>query len=519
MRARGTTPPSGRSVFDRRSGSMRAVGVTLFVGLCLCQPSPGATDDGRPIDPVDVLERALATVEEAPERGDLFPDLAVAFARVGRIQRAQRIADRIEQGDRRTMVIRTIAVEQVAHGDLDGGVKTANSLPRAYVRRLAIVGIAVRQAQAEDVAGAIRTINAELDGDDLADALQLLGQTLESAGDFDGAARAYAASPSLACKVRVLRASAHGRLKKGDFSGALEEIDRTPPVVRQRNAEIESSPGGGRYNVFRITPELFRDWLLAEAAVFMAKAGETDRAVKTIESITTPYLRISSAAKAAGVCAGRGESQAARALIVKAFEWAAEDGYKGFELTEIAAAQTRAKDKRARETFLNALATVGHVANQAVVVSNQARAGDLDGAVETAGAIPDEAVKEDALLSVVKAAAAAGDVARAKDVAGSLRSEAARVAAFQKVAEAVAARGDLPGAGRVIAEEVEPYARKDAGRLRAVSRLRAKVGDVRGALAWADSLASPGATARALLGVAEGLLPEVSEPNLQLENP
>jgi len=493
----------------------------LFVGLCLCQTSPGATDDGRPVDPADVLETALATAEEAPERGDLLPDLAVAFARVGRIERALRIADRIERDDRRIMVIHTIAVEQAAHGDLDGGVKTANSLPRAYVRRLAIVGIAVRQAQAGDVAGAIRTIDAELDGGDLADALQLLGQTLEYAGDFDGAVRSYAASPSLACKVRVLRASAHGRLKKGDLAGALEDIDKMPPVIRRRNEEIDAyTVGGVRLpGTFKMSPEGYRNGLLGAAVKFLAEAGETDRAVKTVESITSLHGRVSAAAKAAQVCATRGESRAARALIVKAFEWAAEDGYKGFELTEIAVAQTRAKDKRARETFLSALSTVGHVANQAVVVSNQARAGDLDGAVETAGAIPDEAVKEDALLSVVKAAAAAGDVARAKDVAGSLRSEAARVTAYQKVAEAVAARGDRPGAVRVIAEEVEPYARKDADRLRAVSRLRAKIGDVRGALAWADSLASPGATARALLGVAEGLLPEVREPVLQLENP
>jgi len=519
MRARDESPASVGASLDRRRERLVRASVVLL-GLCLCRPSPGAPDGGRPVDPVDVLEKALASAEKAPDRGDLFPDLAVAFARAGRFRRALEIADRIERDDHRVAAVGAIAVEEASHGDRDGAIKTANSLPQSRVRHLTVADIAIWQARSGDVDGAIRTINAELDGEDLTSSLQRLGQSLESAGDFDGAARSYAACTSLACKARALRASARARLKKGDLDGALEEIDRTPPVIRQRNAELESKTVGGvRLRTFvRLSPDGFRDVLRAEAVESLSKAGEAGRAVKTAEAIALPSARVRAAANGAGVCAERGDLQGARALIAKASEWAAEDGNQGFELTEIAAAQTRAKDERARETFLRALSTVGPVANQAAVVSSQARAGDLDGAVETAGAIPDKAVKEDALLSVVEVAAAAGDVARAKDVASSLRSEAARVTAFQQVAEAVAARGDLPAAVRVIAEEVEPYARKDAGRLRAVSRLRAKIGDVRGALAWADSLASPGATARALLGAAEGLLPEMPKP-VRLEFP
>jgi tetratricopeptide (TPR) repeat protein len=188
---------------------------------------------------------------------------------------------------------------------------------------------------------------------------------------------------------------------------------------------------------------------------------------------------------------------------------------------EIATAETLAGEtEAARKSFLRALRTVGPaVMNQSNVPAAQARAGDLEGAMQTIEAIADQGARERALRYIARALAKAGDHRRAVEIAGRIRSANDRGLALQEVSEAQAEAGDRSGALTSVRRAATIDGVLPGETLRAIARSLTELGDAREALVWVNDRSTPATRSWGLLGIAEGLLPRVVDPNLQLANP
>ena len=388
-----------------------------------------------------------------------------------------------------------------------------NLLPAPESRQIAGF-IAAEQAWDGDLPAARHMVETELTGQpESVFAIRLIGQVLEQKGEFGEAARMYAANPSLKEKARSCRPAALAKAQGREYPGGFEGrgIHAASPSPTWRKKPPATTQGSGTPP--DIGPESFRDGILAETALEQAKRGDASGARKTTEAISYEYLRALTAAKAAAITARRGDRASARALIKWSFDLAELAGYRGYELMEIASAETLAGEtEAARKTFLRAIATVGLAPmNQSIVVDAQAKAGDLEGALQTIEAINDSGAKERALRYIVKTLAKAGDSRRAAEIAG-LLSASERVLALHDASEAQAEGGDRAGALATLRLAKAIDSPLEGETLRAVARSLCQLSDAPEALVWVNGRSTPATRAWGLLGVAEGLLPRALTP-------
>jgi hypothetical protein len=169
---------------------------------------------------------------------------------------------------------------------------------------------------------------------------------------------------------------------------------------------------------------------------------------------------------------------------------------------------------------LKALGTVGLVPNEAAVVHDQARAGDYEGALGTADRIPDRETKEHALGLIAWAQAEAGQIVAATKTAETIRSAEIQAQAIRRIGEAQAKVGDRSGAIAALRKITPNVDMIQGDTLRTIARDWAAFGDVKGAYEWVMARnVLESSRSRALLGVAEGMLPELELPAVQLVNP
>jgi tetratricopeptide (TPR) repeat protein len=471
---------------------------------------------------VSILQQAIVAADDAPARDSLpWTAIAATLARAGHADDALRLASGDREKNLKESIIRATAITQARSGDIAGALRSARLLPAPESRQVVAL-IAAQRAWAGGVTEARRMAEAELAGEPESEfALRLIAHVLEQKGDFAEAARTYEAIPSLKEKARGCRPAARARLKEGDLPGALRAAEESRRLAIDYLAQRPPHRGRASSMPDEIGPDMFRDQILGEIALEQARKGDALGARKTAEEITRHYSRALIVAEAAAILARAGDRPSAKALIKWAFGLAELAGYRGFELMEIATAETLAGETgAARKTFLRALETVGPaVMNQSIVPAAQARAGDLEGAIQTVGAIADRAARQRALRSIARTLAKAGDAPKAVEIAGGIASAKEKILALQEVGEAQADAGDRVGALATIrlAAKIEGAPERES--LRAMARSLSQLGDAREALAWVNDRGTPPIRSWGLLGVAEGLLPRVVDPSLQLENP
>ncbi len=488
----------------------------------LAQPIAAQEGDAPPSTVLTVLRRAIVTADVAQEKDSLLMAVAATLARAGHADEALRLADGDHPDQFKRSICRATAFGQARSGDFVGASRTARLLGASGFRELAPV-IAALRAWAGDIPGAKRMIEAELaDSPESGFAFRMRAMGLEEKGDYAGASQLYEAIPSPWEKARGRRPAASARLAEGDIAGALRAAQESRHLARiylgqrppHRGQAASSMPP-------EIEPDWFSDSILAKVVLEQARRGDAPGAKRTAEMITQTYSRALTAANAAAILARAGDRASAKEGIKRAFELAELAGYRGFELMEIATAEARSGEiQAARKTFIRALGTVGPaVMNQSLIPAAQAEAGDLEGALQTLGAIGDPGARQRALRYIARNLAKTGDVRRAAEIASGLPSANERILSLREVSEAQAAAGDRVGAQATVRGAARIDGALDKEDLRSLARALAHLGDAREATAWVDERSTPVTRAWGLLGVAEGLLPRAEGPNLQLENP
>jgi tetratricopeptide (TPR) repeat protein len=477
--------------------------------------------EDSPLTCVTILRQAIAATAGEPAKDSLLRTIAATLARGGHADEALRLAGADHKEEFKESIIRVTAIALARSGDFTGALRTARLLQAPESRQVTAI-IAALQAWSGDSPGARRTIEAELKHEpESAFALRMIAQAQEEAGDFAGAAQTYESIPSLKEKARGRRPAARARLKAGDIPGALRAAEESRRLTIDYLAQKPPHKGQASSMPFDIKPDSFRDGILGEIALEQARMGDGLGARKTAESITGHYPRALTVAKAAAILARAGDRAAAKALIKWTFNLVDVVGLRGFELTEIATAETLAGEtEAARKTFIRALGTVGPaVMNQSIVPDAQARAGDLEGAMQTLEAIGDLKARQRALRYMARTLAKAGNVRKAVEIAESILSTDDRALSLQEVSEAQAEAGDRAVALTTVRRAMAIDGPLDGETMRAVACASSELGDARGALEWVKARSTPATKSRALLGVAEGMLPKVRGPNLQGENP
>jgi hypothetical protein len=132
--------------------------------------------------------------------------------------------------------------------------------------------------------------------------------------------------------------------------------------------------------------------------------------------------------------------------------------------------------------------------------------------MQTLVAIEDPGARRKALRYLPRDLVRAGDVRRAVSIAEDLPTADDRALALREVSESQAARGDRAGALATVRHAMAIDAPLAGETLRAIARAAAELGDVRGALGWVADRCPRQTKSRALLGVAEGILPKVGGP-------
>jgi tetratricopeptide (TPR) repeat protein len=482
--------------------------------------APGEED--LPLTSGSILRQAIVAADDTPAKGSLlWTAIAATLARAGHVDDALRLAAGGLKEVPRESIIRATAIAQARSGDLAGALRSARLLETPDSRQVVAI-IAAQQAWAGDVPGARRMIEAELVGQpESGFALRMVAQVLEQKGEYAEAARTYEAIPSLKEKARGCRPTALARLKEGDIPGALRGAEESRRLAIDYLAQKPPHGGQASSMPLDIAPDLFRNSILGEIVLEQARTGDASGALKSAESITDRYGQAMTIAKAAAIRARAGDKKMAKALIKRASHLAELAGYRGFELMEIATAEALAGEtEAARKSFLRALGTVGPaVMNQSNVPAAQAGAGDLEGAMQTLEAIADQGARQRALRYIARTLAKAGDHRRAVEIAGGILSANDRGLALHEVSEVQADAGDRSGALTTVRRAATIDGILAGETLRAIARSLTELGDAREALVWVNDRSTPATRSWGLLGIAEGLLPRVVGPNLQLANP
>lgn len=309
---------------------------------------------------------------------------------------------------------------------LDEATESAVAIHKSELRDWVLGEILVAQAKAGLTGEALQTANRITDPRLILVALRDIAEALASAGRPGEALSAAAIIPDPEKRLEALAAIAAIRLDRGDLSGAAETAQA---VLRGRSEAADS---------------LKRISLAARAAVTLAKAGQRKQAEKEL-------LAARSAAESS---LGEARKNAALRFIAEAH---ADMGQPGMALDLL----KTVPDASEHLPVLISAATA------------QARAGDAEEALSTAGSIAAVRYRAVVLSRIGAAQAKAGDIRGGMDTLRKALGEAekikpvfARAYAHEKIALALLEAGRLSGA-KDFTEAVDAAALVGDGKLRA----------------------------------------------------
>ncbi len=493
--------------------SLVALAVMLSAGLVsAAENRPGAQDVLPLLQQAKDAARSIA--DDPYLRDTALRGVAGAQAEAGRFDVALDTASLIADEYLRTGAWRQIAVAQARGGDRETANKLLTQVLQAVgafknvhlIRVDALIATAEAQAQIGDVPGALKTAVSVGNLRGKAEALRNIALVQAKGGDAKGALDTAGTIADEKIKAQALRGIAAARAEAGDRDGALQ----TAAGIRDPYLKA------GTLRRIAVAPPILKDRAAAldilKQALDSAGAiqGENEKA-DALGGITMAFL-------AAGDVKGAFRTVA---LIESAFagkplpEVAATT--RSEVLRAIAIAQARAGDSQ------RALQTAGTIATPymqtsalAEIAVVQAERGDqiaagttLRKAAQVASAIQDFAAKAPALLGIAQAQAKAGDRAAAIKTFRQARQtvrvsddERYKTDALMDLAMVQSGVGDFSGAVETAEGIQDVYARAHAWRVIAT----AQGGNREQVLSWLAKDGSPVKKAYAILGIAEGLL-------------
>lgn len=359
-------------------------------------------------------EQARAAFGDAVQAARNAPDypqmslstLVYIQADAGDFDGALATLERIKDERSRASATRSLIKKQIETGDAEGAMQAANRLNEALWRAYALADIGRAQGLAGDSAEALSTFADALvealevaDSDDRVGVLAYLGRMQAEGGDAEGSDKSFqlAAEAADAISNHWTRSSelsliARQKASTGDFTGALRIADRI-------DAKGDKPPARDRL------------WALHSVAVAMARAGETESALRLVESMRqvarvhnlNASNHIGSLGKA---LAAAGETELARPLILQTENLEQRTvslallGYKQRMTGDIAGATS---------TFALAESVASEITshvNQVCMAANipavQAQAGDLTRAAAFARRLEDPFARSWTLYKVAK---------------------------------------------------------------------------------------------------------------------
>ena len=415
----------------------------------------------------------------------------------------------IDDADSRAGALRVIAAAQAKARDAKSArdifaaaLSAARSIDDALSRAWALRHIAEAQADAGDVRAARNICAAALSAArsiDNADNRGVLCNiaAMQAAWDMKGAFATARSIDDAFYRADALGDIAAAQAAKGDLDGAFDTVRSIDPERRARALcgiacvqAAERDMKGAFATAKRIGGTgKARDHarVLHDIASAQAKARDLDGALATAQSIDiVPWD---------AACA-----------------W-----YRSFALCDIASAQAEAGDSpSARNTFADALSTARSfdivdrwdADNRARVLRYialaRAKAGDMDGAFDTARSIDNAGERADALRGIACAQAAREDMSGAFATARSIDNALRRAGALHDIAVAQAKARNMDGAlatALATARSIDDACPR-ALALSGIAEARAQAGDFRGATKTAIGIEGDGDRARALAAIA-----------------
>ncbi len=362
---------------------------------------------------------------DLPLRVDVLCDIASAQAEAGdkagaraTVSKALQTAQKIDDAHLHTAALSNIAAMQAEAEDIAGALQTAGKIDDAYNRPRALSTIAAAQAEAGDIAGALQTAGKIDDAYNRPWALSTIAAAQAETGDKAGARATLAEALQTARKIGkaynrawALSTIAAAQAETGDKAGARVTL-----------AEALQTAGkiGKAYN---------RPRALSTIAAAQAEAGDIAGALQTAGKIDNASDRAWALSAIATAQAEAGDKAGASATAAEALQIAEKIGgliAPSRALSAIAAAQAVAGDKAVVRAIVAIAENIAeniaaapviapfHTATFIDIAAMQAEAGDIAGALQTAGKIDNAGGRAQALSAIAAAQAEAGDKAGAR---------------------------------------------------------------------------------------------------------
>jgi tetratricopeptide (TPR) repeat protein len=411
----------------------------------------------EPLTVSNVLQRALEAADASEFSRAYLHGIPSALARAGDVRAALNVVERMspEANERER-----IAIAQAKAKDRAGAIRIANSIASDIGRGRALAQIAGVEAERGDTPAALEIVK-------------------------------QIKNPGAITWAQALIATAQA--KAGYIDAALETVQSIPDALADSKVDV-----------------------LTEIALAQARNASIEEAIKTAAGIKTDVHRITLLARLAEFLADHGRMDEGKAVLQKALavERPARNESYGSALEKMATAQMKLGDRQtARKSFQEALELTNDK-NLRVVVWAQAKAGDIEGALQNARAGRMGGQIGGGLELIATVQAESGDLKAALASAESIESVEVRSTALAKVAAAQRKSG-MPAEAAGTFQKALVTAQTDLGDPRQQVRRRAlytiayeqaKSGDEKSAYIWAMNEKDKYIQSRALLGIAEGML-------------
>jgi tetratricopeptide (TPR) repeat protein len=326
--------------------------------------------------------------------------IAVAQARIGDLDRALKTVDAIHYGDPR-----------IGDGELAGSWGGGVNDPLEQIARELV--------QAGDFQGALKTAaDARIRNKFKAEILRLIAEKQASNSDFEGAIKTAAQLSNLQEKANVIRDIAIVQIEKGDRNGGqarLEELRRLNESLQdtEKNSESFSSP-------------LEFATRTAQADI-EARLGDFKEALKTAGNQTSARDKAQSLLAIGAQMLVAGKKEEARQVLRRASRSAER-------IPEQASKIMRSPEGRSRKV---GFPQVEKEMLLLEIAQQQARAGDAEGAFETAESLPPSSNLDWLLIAM----AAGGDMDGAVESLAKLTKTEAKERALEGIARIMTKAG------------------------------------------------------------------------------
>ena len=430
-----------------------------------------------------IAQRSVRQIERMGVRAQALSGIAHLQAKIGdggaakttfafAKRTAKQIVDASSSFSSRNYSLSDIAETQAKAGNPDGALQTARLIDDASDRAGALSKIAEAQAKAGDPDGALQTARLIDDAFDRDRALSKIAETQVKAGDPDGA-----------LQIAKLIKWAYYRAKALSEIGKVQATAGDGPAAETTLALAIQTAGQIRSTTNRGTS-------LSNIADAQAKAGNIDEALQTAKQITNATLRAEALTKIAATQAEIGNNVAATTMLAFAMQ---------------AATQIGDSETGTQEPYRGAIYRDAAFTNIAAI---QARAGDTDGALQTAKLIEWAAFRGSALSNIADAQAKARNIDEAFQTAKQIANATSRAEALSKIAATQAKTGNRAAARTTFALAIRT-AKQISDRLGArlcdIVATQAQAGDTDGALQIARQIDDATSRACALSKIAKVL--------------